>query len=72
MNIDVTTLILFFWSPPLVAGPQKPQKLTTSKIKYKHFGPKILIFSLKNGYFGAIIFQEIEFFEHLKCSYKTL
>ena len=32
-----------FLSPPLVAGPQKPQKLTTSKIKYEHFGPKILI-----------------------------
>ena len=33
----------FFLSPRLVAGPQKPQKLTTSKIKYEHFGPKILI-----------------------------
>ena len=33
----------FFLSPPLVAGPQKPQKLTTSKMKYEHFGPKILI-----------------------------
>ena len=43
MNIDETTLGLFFLSPPLVAGPQKPQKLTTSKIKYEHFGPKILI-----------------------------
>ena len=43
MNIDGTTLVLFFLSPPLVAGPQKPQKLTTSKIKYEHFGPKILI-----------------------------
>ena len=42
MNIDGTT-VLFFLSPPLVAGPQKPQKLTTSKIKYKHFGAKILI-----------------------------
>ena len=26
--------------------------------------------SLKNEYFGAIIFQEIEFFEHLKCNLK--
>ena len=25
------------------AGPQKPQKLTASKIKYENFGPKILI-----------------------------
>jgi hypothetical protein len=27
--------------------------------------------SLKNGYFGALIFQEIEFFEHLKYNFKT-
>ena len=33
----------FFLSPWRVAGPLKPQKLTTSKIKYEHFGPKILI-----------------------------
>ena len=26
---------------------------------------------LKNGYFGALIFQEIEFFEHLKYNFKT-
>ena len=26
---------------------------------------------MKNGYFGDIIFQEIEFFEHLKCNFKT-
>ena len=32
-----------FLSPWLVAGPRKPQKLTTSKIKYEHFGPKFLI-----------------------------
>ena len=62
MNIDGTTLVLFFLSPPLVAGPQKPQKLTTSKIKYKHFGPNILILYQKNEYFGAIIFQEIVIF----------
>ena len=31
-DIDGTTLVLFFLSPLLVAGPQKPQKLTTSKI----------------------------------------
>jgi hypothetical protein len=43
MNIDGTALILFLLSPRLVAGPQKPQKLTNSKKKYEHFGPKILI-----------------------------
>jgi hypothetical protein len=43
MNIDGTTLVLFFLSPRLVAGPRQPQKLTTSKIKYEHFGPKFLI-----------------------------
>ena len=26
---------------------------------------------MKNGYFGAIICQEIEFFEHLKCNFKN-
>ena len=26
---------------------------------------------MKNGYFGALIFQEIEFFEHLKYNFKT-
>ena len=42
-KIDGTTLILFFLPPRLVAGPRKLQKLTTSKIKYEHFVPKILI-----------------------------
>ena len=27
--------------------------------------------SLRNRYFGALIFQEIEFFEHLKYNFKT-
>ena len=26
---------------------------------------------MKNGYFGALLFQEIEFFEHLKYNFKT-
>ena len=26
---------------------------------------------MKNGYFGALIFQEIEFFEHLKYNFRT-
>ena len=43
MNIDGTTLFLFFSSPPLCAGPQKPQILTTSKIEYEIFRPKIKI-----------------------------
>ena len=29
--------------PLISAGPQKPQKLTASKIKYEKLGPKILI-----------------------------
>jgi hypothetical protein len=36
MNIDGKTLILFFSSPPFSAGPQKPQTLTPSKIKYEN------------------------------------
>ena len=39
--IDGTTLILFFSSPPFSAGPQKPQTLTPSKIKYENVLPKI-------------------------------
>ncbi len=45
--------------------------------KYLFFNEKLKFLvqtfhsSLKNGYFGAIIFQEIEFFEHLKCNFKT-
>ena len=57
MNIDGKTLILFFSSTPFNPGPQKPGILTASKIKYE---------KLKNGYFGGLIFQELEFFEHLK------
>ena len=33
----------FSLSPPLDAGPQKPQTLTASKPKYENFGPKIQI-----------------------------
>ena len=37
MNIDGTTLILFFSSPPFSAGPQKHQTSTVSKIKCEKF-----------------------------------
>ena len=67
MNIDAMTLILFFLSPWLVEGPQKPQTLTASKTKYEKFGSNIWIkylnSSLKNRYFGALIFFEREFFD---------
>ena len=43
MNIDVMTLILIFLFRQLSAGPQKPQTLTASKIKYEKLGPKIEI-----------------------------
>ena len=35
------------------------------------FWTKIFNSSLKNEYFGALIFQDIEFFEHVKYSFKT-
>ena len=41
VNIDGTTLILFFSSPPFNAGPQKPRTLTAPIIKYDNFWPKI-------------------------------
>ena len=37
MNINGTTLILFFSSPPFSADPQKPQTLTASKLSLKIF-----------------------------------
>ena len=42
LKINGTT---FFFEivPSLCFGPQKPQKLTASKIKYESFGPKFLI-----------------------------
>ena len=43
MNINGITLVLSYFSPQVSAGPQKPQTLTASKIKYEKFGPKILI-----------------------------
>ena len=41
MNIDETTLILFFLSPPFSARPQKPPTSAASKIKYEKNWPKI-------------------------------
>ena len=60
MNIDGTTLILFFSSPQFSEGPQKPQTLTPSKIKYEKFWPKIYIPNKKQV-----------FFEHLIYNFKT-
>ena len=41
MNINGTMLFLFFLSPRVSGGPQKPQTMTASKSKYEKFGPKI-------------------------------
>jgi hypothetical protein len=38
-----TTLFSSKSFPFISAGPQKPQKLTASKINYEKFGPKFLI-----------------------------
>ena len=43
MNINETTLFLFFLAPRVSAGPQKPQTLTASETKYEKFGSKIQI-----------------------------
>ena len=47
--------------PLISTGPQKPQKLTASKIKYAKFGPKSLNPHGKMGIFnfGALTFQEL-------------
>ena len=57
--------------PLISVGPQKSQKLTASKIKYEMFVAKNCNSLLKNGYLSAPLFQEIEFFEHIKCNFKT-
>ena len=61
MNIDGMTLVIFFLSPRLVAGPRKPQKLTTSKIKYEHFGPNILVPHWKMNILVPLYFKKLNF-----------
>ena len=43
MRINGMTFFSLKLFPLIASGPQKPQKLTASKIKYESFGPKILI-----------------------------
>ena len=43
-NFKETTFFSSKSFPHISAGPQKPQKLTSLKIKSEKFGPKILIF----------------------------
>jgi hypothetical protein len=43
MKINETTFFSLKFFPVISAGPQKPQKLTSLKIKYEKVGPKILI-----------------------------
>jgi hypothetical protein len=43
MKINETTFFSLKLFPLIASGPEKPQKLTASKIKYESFGPKILI-----------------------------
>ena len=44
VKINETTFFSLKLFPVIAAGPQKPQKLTSSKIKYEKFRSKILIF----------------------------
>ena len=46
LKINGTTLFSSKSFPLISAGPQKPQKLTASKIKYEKFGSKILIMDI--------------------------
>ena len=43
LKINRTTLFSLKPFPLISSGPQKPKKLTASKIKFEKFGPKILI-----------------------------
>ena len=48
----------------------KSVRFVSNKSLWKAWAQK-LNSSLKNGYFGALIFKEIEYFEHLKYNFKT-
>ena len=56
----------FLWncSLSLLRGLRSLKNWLLKKIKYSSYS------SLKNIYFGALIFQELEFFEHLQCNFK--
>ena len=43
LKINGTTLFSSKSFPLISAGPQKPQKLTASKIKYEKFGPIVVV-----------------------------
>ena len=59
MNINGTTLFLFFLSPRVSGGPQKPQTmaLTASKSKYEKFGQKIKCLIKKYVFYRPNIFR---------------
>ena len=42
LKINGMTLVFSKSFPLISAGPQKPQKLTASKIKYEKFGPNFI------------------------------
>ena len=65
-------LDFIFFVPPTCCRASEASKIDYFKNKVWTFWTKNFNSSLKNGYFGDIIFQEIEFFEHLKCNFKTL
>ena len=64
-------LDFIFFVPSTCCRASEASKIDYFKNKVWTFWTKNFNSSLKNGYFGAIIFQEIEFFEHLKCNFKT-
>ena len=64
-------LDFIFLIPSTCCRASEASKINYFKNKVWTFWTKNFNSSLKNGYFGAIIFQEIEFFEHLKCNFKT-
>ena len=61
----------FFFVPSTCCRASEASKIDYFKNWVWTFWTKNFNSSLINGCFGAIIFQEIEFFEHLKCNFKT-
>ena len=56
---------------PFMLRASEASKIDCFKNLVRKFWTKNFNSSLKNWYFGALIFQEIEFFDHLKYNFKT-
>ena len=61
MKINGMTFFSLKLFPLIASGPQKPQKLIASKIKYEKFGAKILIPHWKMDILVSQYFKKLNF-----------